>query len=152
MSAGLVSICARCIDDAQRMMTDARVEDRQLFLPPRVFGEEPDPAAHEAVIRAITDPPSRDNLEDFDELEPYLPRSRQAPSQHLLASTRVLRVRFLSPTLAEVQFEIYLGGQGGFPFTHQVSRDGQQWLRSREDQAELLRRGGVVVPPHESQG
>jgi Clp amino terminal domain, pathogenicity island component/ClpX C4-type zinc finger len=151
VSAGVVSICAQCIEDAQRMMSDARVEDHRLFLPPRVFGEEPDPAAREAVIRAITDPPSRDNLEDFDELEPYLGEAgRRHPG--VSASTRVSRVRFLSPTLAEVQFEIYLGGQGGFPFTHQVRRDGQRWLRRREDQAELLRRGGVVVPPRESQG
>ncbi len=149
VSAGLVSICAQCIGDAQRIITDAGLEDHQLSLPPRVFGEEPDSAALEAVIRAITDPPSRENLEDFDELEPYLLEAgRRHPG--VSASTRVLRVRFLSPTLAEVQFEIYLGGPGGFPFTHRVRKDGQRWLRRRDDQAELLRRGGVAVPPRGS--
>ena len=151
VSAGWVSICAQCIDDAQAAMAEAGLEDHQLFLPPRVFGEVPDAAALDAVVRAITDPPSRENLEDFDELEPYLQEAgRRRPG--VSASTRVLRVRFLSAVLAEVQFEIYLnGGHGGFSFTHQVRKGGERWLRTRESQAELLRRGGVIVPPRGSQ-
>jgi hypothetical protein len=155
VSSGNVVLCQSCVDVLKQAMDNAEGDgETEVKLPPRIHGEAPDPdaadniaAAFYATFRSGGSGDLDDYLEDADELTEYI---RQAGTRHPMAPSdvRVDAIRFRHPQLAEVRYQILLGGgPGGFPFQGKASyRDGK-WRVTREALAEVLSRAGVVVPP-----
>ncbi len=155
ISAGPATICQGCVDLARRTLADAGPEAaRELFLPPRVFGQAPDPRAVDDVVKAfrmafVGDPTRSDEalqyMEDSEDLAPYIEEASRRTSARA-GATRVDRIRFIGNDSAEVRFQIVLLGGGAFPFEGNAVRRGDRWLVSRETVTSVLGRGGVIVP------
>lgn len=155
VSTGNLVLCQSCVDILKRAMDNAEAHgEAEVKVPPRVHGEAPDPDAAEriaaafyATFRSGGGGNLDDYLEDAEELTQYI---EQAGSRHPMAPSdvRVEAIRFRSPRLAEVRYQILLGGgPAGFPFQGTAAyRDGK-WRVTRQALADVLSRAGVVVPP-----
>ena len=155
VSTGNLVLCQSCVDILKQAMDDAEVDgETEVKLPPRVHGAAPDPeaadfiaAAFFATFRSGGAGNLGDYLEDAEELTQYI---EQAASRHPMAPSdvRVEAIRFRSPKLAEVRYQILLGGgPAGFPFQGTAAYHDGKWRVTREALAEVLSRAGVVVPP-----
>jgi Clp amino terminal domain, pathogenicity island component len=151
---GAANICEVCITDSATLVGNAPPDERSLTLPPRVFGEVPDPSAVGDIVLAATkvfEGRSDDELplylEEADALRPFMQQARQrVATQDITVVVR--RVRFDSAEAAEVELTIRVG-EGGL----QVGVEGPmqkfegRWMVTRELMADIVGRAGVRVPP-----
>ncbi len=128
-------ICADCVEVASEVLPQAPEEGgRELNFPPRVFGEPPDDSAVSDITEsfrmvfggAAGRPELREgHLEDAEEMCALLDAAGERNPGMGPSKTRVDRIRFVSPDLADVRFQIVLPAGGAFPFDGQaVRRDG----------------------------
>jgi len=154
VSAGEVSVCQVCVEDASELIRGASVGMHQLVLPPRVFGTVPDPEAPELVARAVAaaiGPEPEEgwgaSIEDATELRSYIHLARQRFSLDG-ASGEVRRIRFDAADAAWVLMVVKIGeGAGGIPFEGPVRRIDGRWKVSRQLSATMLARAGIQIPP-----
>ncbi len=157
VSAGAAVICADCVEVAGEVLAQARDDVKREFLfPPRIFGEPPDESAVDAILEsvhivfggAVGRPELYEgHLEGVEEARPLLV---EALNRFTVDSgrSRVDRVRFLSPDLVDIRFQIVLQGGATFPFDGQAVRREGKWLVSQETATAVAARGGVGrLPP-----
>ena len=151
VSAGHLQVCDVCLDVARQALENADPEaGREVFMPPRVFGEVPDAKAVSEITTAFqlvhTDP--HRYQEDAEELAPYIQTAEErTPIRR--TGAYVDRIQFVAPEKAEVRFHLLLTAAGPFVFEGSaVQRDGR-WLVSRDTSVRLLGFGGIQVPPKE---
>jgi len=156
VSAGRSVICAECVSTASDMLREEpAVGEREIFFPARVLGDVPDDDAVGAITECFrmvfgggAGDPERFTgfLEDDEELRPSFEAAGQRTMTRASGS-RVARLRFVTPDLADVRFEIVLEGGAAFPFEGQAVRRGGRWLVSRATAATVLGRAGIQLPP-----
>jgi hypothetical protein len=153
-SAGV--ICDACVESTRQALESAPAEaGRALTLPPRVFGDAPDPDAVpeiETAVRAVfggeDDQEWVRSLEDGKRLLPIRMevRTRLPPTSEI--SVRLDRVRFHGTDEAEMRFTISLGA-GGFSYEGRVRRKAGRWEVTRETYCQVIQQVGVRCPPPE---
>jgi ClpX C4-type zinc finger len=151
VSAGRVAICSDCVELASASLrASAGDERREVFFPPRVFGEIPDPDAVESIGRAysavfggeVVGAVRGDYLQDGEELDSLFDEAL-ARNPGVTASCRVDRIRFLNRDAAEVRFQIGVnGGPGPILEGRAVRRDGR-WHVTHDTALRVLALGGV---------
>jgi hypothetical protein len=156
ISAGPAVICADCLEVAGEVLAQAQDDVERAFLfPPRLFGEPPDGSAVDAILESFrivfgeaVGRPERyeGHLEGVETVRPLLV---EALNRHRVDSgrSRVDRVRFLSPDLVAIGFQIVLQGGATFFFDGRAVRREGKWLVSQETAAAVAARGGVASPP-----
>jgi hypothetical protein len=157
VSAGPVAVCDSCVELARQVLTEAGADSGPEFhLPPRIFGDVPEPEAVEdiqASFRAVfgLDAAGPEELhrylEDAEELIPYREEAGRRNPIRPSAPTRIERIRFPDDDNAQVRFQIGLAGGGTPSFEGRATRVGGRWLVTRETVVDVLRQGGVQVPP-----
>lgn len=152
-----VPVCDHCVRTAARLLEVAAPEHRRLVLPPRVSGEIPDEEAPSAIVDAVqlafcasTGPESLSQVvEEFENVEAYFRRTQRLAPQR--DATRLNRLRFLTPELAEVRFEITRADSNASSFEGRVHwRDGR-WMVTVDTVAMVLAPRGSGAPPRKSE-
>jgi hypothetical protein len=155
VTAGDIDVCDQCIDVAHRALDEATGDERQLLLPPRVFGDAAYPEAVSDVVEAVVavfrpggapDLRAR-HMEDFDELQPLLARAGQHPVAVSASTVSVSRIRFIGSTTAEVRLGIGHAGRGTVSFDGRLRRHDDVWKVTRETVVQVLAGAGIQVPP-----
>jgi hypothetical protein len=149
VSAGPLAICDECVDAAREAIERADpTAGRELFLPPRVFGEagtDQDAAAIAEAFRTVFNGASTQEelaryIDGGEAMLTLMAEARQRVRGHNV-SARVERIRFLTADEAEVRFQV-LGpafeGRG-------VRRDGR-WLVSADTIVRVTAAAGVTRP------
>jgi hypothetical protein len=152
------AICGECIVAAHRALGAAPDEQRILVLPPRVVGTPPpdDSAAADkiaAAFRAVfggSGSEAAADLEHGDELMGRLSRTlRRYPQMHI-GDVRIIEVRFITPDLPEVRFNLFLDEVGtGYPNVGTAVRSGDRWLVSAHTILGVLGGLGIELLPEE---
>ena len=122
-----------------------------------MFGTAPedDPAAVDDIAEAlftvfcsVSAEQVADRLEGGEPLVEFLVAARDRQPDVQVVDVVVTRVRFASPTDASAAFEIVVDGGERFAFVGAVIRRDKKWIVSRATVAEVLRTGGVILPPN----
>ena len=151
-------ICDACIADARAALEAAPADIQQLALPPRVFGSPPpdDPEASEKIAYALNAVFGGDlneqgaaYMEDGEQLLPILLATAERFPDIRIAEMLVERVRFSSAEAASVSFALVFDMGGRISFVGTVTRVAERWVVTRATIADVLRTGGVSLPPPE---
>ena len=107
-----VAICDECIVVAYTALEGAADEDRILVFPPRVVGSVP-----------LTDPPAADQIVDaFEQISPIAG-----------VSLRLIEIRFMTPDLAELRYNLSVEGVGeDIPWVGIATRSEGAWIVHEE--------------------
>jgi hypothetical protein len=149
VSAGPVAICDLCIEAAQDAVASASPSDgRELFLPPRIFGDAGTPQDAEAIAEAFravfsgssTAESRGPYIDGEDEVRGLLTEAHQRVPGHA-ASARVERIRFLDADTAEVRFQVI-----GPIFEGRSVRKNARWLVTSDTIVRVTAMAGVVLP------
>jgi hypothetical protein len=150
VSAGPVAICELCIEAATGAVARASPKGgRELFLPPRTFGDagsEEDAASIADAFRAVfsgssTADPRESYVEGGQEMLALLAEAGQrVPTRDI--TVRIDRIRFVTSDEAEVRFQL-LGMFEG----RSIRRDGR-WLVSSDTIGRVTASVGVMRRPH----
>ena len=149
-------VCDRCIA-AAHVVLESSADDQQLLeLPPRVFGTPPDddPRAVDQIVEAfnavfgsgLSDQVAA-YLEDGEQLVGFLLDARERYPSVQVSDVVIERVRFSTPEAASVGFALVLDTGGRLSFVGTVARSGGRWLVTRTTIADVLRTGGISLPP-----
>jgi hypothetical protein len=152
-------VCDECIRAAARVLDSAASEQRELALPPRVFGNVPDEGSVDELVdlvRAVVGPGADANrraaaVEEGEALDQRL----RALDEQVTGWSRVSRVRFLAPDSAELRFHFrVIGEDGEIAVGGRAQRTDGRWLLTRVSALEVLARAGVRSPqrPAEDDG
>jgi hypothetical protein len=157
VSTGAVVICQSCVEVLKRAIDDAddtgEIEVRLPAPPPRVHGPAPDDEAASEIAWAFTrtfdsdEDQLDDALEDAAELGALLAQARGRVGPTTRFAARVDGIRFRSPDLAEVRFQILMNGNPMGSFQGSAARRDGRWRVTRETVARLLANYGVTVAP-----
>ncbi|MGH8985509.1 MAG: Clp protease N-terminal domain-containing protein [Acidimicrobiia bacterium] len=153
-------ICDACVDAARQAVAGAPAGERELHLPPRVFGDPPptpdavDEIEH--VVQAVFGGGDLDAcrrcLEDGARLTPLRAQAgarfpqAQAPTVHLD------RMRFRGRAAADIRFTIQLAGVAGPVVEGAVINASGRWLVSRDTFCQVMAMAGVTCPPPDEPG
>jgi hypothetical protein len=148
-------MCDVCIVSARDALDVAARDTQLLAMPPRVFGDPPadDPHVLEKIVEALSavfgpelGEDAAASLEDGERLVPILRAARER-LQGIVTEVVVQRVRFATPAAASVGFELIIDSRGRFSFVGDVMRIGDRWVVTRTMVADVLRTGGISLPP-----
>jgi hypothetical protein len=155
VSAGSVVICQSCVDALKRAMDNAdgsgEIEVALPAPPPRVHGPAPDDEAAAAIAGAFSrtfdsdEDRLDDALEDAVELGALLAQARGRAGPAASFAARVDGIRFRSPDLAEVRFQILMNGNPMGSFQGSAARRDGHWRVTRETITRLLANYGIAV-------
>ena len=157
LPAGAAVICEHCIEAASAALEAAADDQHVLALPPRVFGTPPDddPAAADEIAEALftvfgseSAEHVAERLEGGAQLVEFMVAARDRHSDVRVVGVVVSRVRFASRADASVAFEIVVESGERFGFVGAVMRREGKWIVARTTVAEVLRTGGVILPPN----
>ena len=149
-------MCDVCVADAHEALDDVADDTQVVMLPPRVFGDPPpdDPRALEAIAKTLNavfaEPLSGETagyLEDGEELVPILQAARDRHPGIDVTAVVVERVRFSTPIGASVGFRLIINNGARYSFIGAVKRVGERWVVTRATVADVLRAGGMSLPP-----
>jgi hypothetical protein len=149
-------ICNMCIASAREALDGAVADTQLVAMPPRVFGDPSadDPNALDKIVEALNavfggalSDESAGYLEDGEQLVPILLAARERHSNIHVSDVVVDRVRFSTPVAASVGFELLIDHGGRFAFDGAMKRIGDRWLVTRTTVADVLRTGGMTLPP-----
>jgi len=112
-----------------------------------VHGPAPDNEAAAAIARAFTRTHNsdQDQLDDASELGALLAQARGRAGPGATFAGRVDGIRFRSPDLAEVRFQILMNGNPMGNFQGSAARRDGHWRVTRETIARLLATYGIPV-------
>ena len=151
-------ICDVCITAARTSLEGAPEDVQLLPLPPRVFGPPPpeDPEAVTKITYALNSVFGGDlndeatvHMEDGEQLLPILLATRERNRGVRVVELLVERVRFSGAESATVSFALVLNSGARFSFVGTVIRIADRWAVTRATVADVLRTGGVELPPPE---
>jgi Clp amino terminal domain, pathogenicity island component/ClpX C4-type zinc finger len=150
------AICGECITAAHRALEAAPDKQQILVLPPRVVGTPPadDPEAADKIAsayRAVFGPAAAEQagaLEHGDHLMPRVLETLGGYPQMHIGDVRIIEVRFITPDLPEVRFNLHLDEVGtGYPCVGSAVRSGERWLVSAHTILGVLGGLGIELPP-----
>jgi hypothetical protein len=151
-------ICDVCIAAARTALEAAPADTQQLALPPRAFGSLPpdDPGASEKIAYALNtvfggelNEQAAVYMEDGEQLLPILRATAERFADIRVDEVLLERVRFSGAETASVSFVLVLNTAGRLSFVGTVTRVAERWAVSRATIADVLRTGGVTLPPPE---
>jgi Clp amino terminal domain, pathogenicity island component len=149
-------MCEVCIVAAHLALEAAPDDTDLLALPPRVFGNQPadDPGAVAGIVHALTvvfgpalDDEAVELLEDGEQLVPIMLEFGARFRDLRVSAVVVERVRFTTATAASVGFVLVLNTGARFSFIGTVVRSGERWIVARTTVADVIGRGGGLLPP-----
>ena len=134
------------------MLQAAPAGAQQIFFPPNVYGSPPDEGSVAAITELVAsaflwdaEPEQlREQIEDFDELFPFMVLAQSRPRLHSVAAT-LEAVRFIDERSAAIRFRTAQESTNG-RWTGQVRMVDGRWLVSRDTVTGMLRENGIPVP------
>lgn len=152
LSADPVTLCAECIETVHQALNNTAADVQRIALPPRVFGTPPTEDSVESIASLVStafvwdsDPEQlRQQIEDFDELYPFLTLAQARPGLHIIGAD-VQAIRFIDESSAAIQLRTFHASTSS-QWTGRVRMIDGRWLVSRNTVAEMLRDRGIPVP------
>jgi hypothetical protein len=140
-------ICETCVASARDALERAPAKSRTVPLPPRVFGDVPDPDAVEAVVAAVRtafggETPDEERIGAIEEGGSLLTMYAAAASSLFGGEARIDRMRFDAHG-AEVRFTVAAGVVLGPTYAGRVVRAGDGWRVSRDLFVAVMRGAGA---------